>query len=93
MQGSNIDCEKDNILCLYEIFWNIYYPIIVIPQVRIHLIKDELLRNLPYVRIEPESLYIHIRGGNVYRDFPPSNYAQPPLCFYEKIINNNKLTL
>ena len=90
MQGSNIDCEKDNILCLYEIFWNIYYPIIVIPQVRIHLIKDELLRNLPYVRIEPESLYIHIRGGNVYRDFPPSNYAQPPLCFYEKIINNNK---
>ena len=90
MQSSKVDCEKDDILCLYEIFWNIYYPQIVLPQVRIHLIKDELLRNLPYVRIDPESLYIHIRGGDVYRDLPPSNYAQPPLCFYEKIINNTK---
>ncbi len=89
IHGSNISCENDQILCLHEVGWDIYYPKIILPQVRTHLIKSEILRNLPFVNIHNDSLYIHIRGGDVFRINPPSTLAQPPLCFYEKIINTN----
>ena len=49
------------------------------------------MRNLPKVNVDPDDLYIHIRGGDIFNSFNPcSTYAQPPLCFYEKIINKNK---
>ena len=49
------------------------------------------MRNLPKVNVNPDDLYIHIRGGDIFNSLIPcSTYAQPPLCFYEKIINNNK---
>jgi len=90
MQGSNIDCKNENIFCIEEVSWNIYYPRIVIPQVRIQIIKSEILRNLPYVNTSFNELYIHIRGGDIFKDFIVGSYSQPPLCFYEKVINNNK---
>lgn len=90
MQGSNINCEEDNVLCLYEKSWLIYYPKVIFPQVIVQPLREEILRNLPYVNIEPDSLYIHIRGGNVFKASPPGTYTQPPLCFYKKIIDNNK---
>ena len=89
MQGSDIDCNNKNIFCINEVSWNIYYPRITIPQVRIQILKGEILRNLPIVNIGPNELYIHIRGGDIFKDFFVSSYAQPPLCFYEKIIHNN----
>ena len=88
MQGENVDCEKNNILCIYEVGWQIYYPIIVIPQVRINLIKTEVLNNLPTVITKNNELYIHIRGGDIFLPSPHNMYSQPPLCFYEKIIIN-----
>ena len=87
MQGSNIDCKKNNILCLYEISSDFFSPKIIMPQVRINLIKDEILKNLPYVFIEQNAVYIHIRGGDIFKPSPSTVYGQPPLCFYEKIIN------
>ena len=86
MQGENVDCEKNDILCIYEAGWQIYYPIIVVPQVRINLIKNEVLNNLPTVITRPNDLYIHIRGGDIFQPSPHSMYSQPPLCFYEKIL-------
>lgn len=88
--GSNINCQNDEILCLYEISWIIYYPKIILPQVRTNLVKTEILKNLPKVKIQSDSLYIHIRSGDIFTTHISSTYAQPPLCFYEKIINNNK---
>ena len=45
--------------------------------------KNEILSNLPDVKIDSHGLYIHIRGGNIFKDFPPHKYySQPPLCFY-----------
>ena len=76
-------------MCINEIGWEIYCPKIIIPQVRIHLIKEEFLRNLPKVNINNNSLYIHIRGGDVFGNNPLSTLGQPPLCFYERIINTN----
>ena len=90
LQGSSVNCQNDIILCPYEIEWNFFYPKFVIPQIRTNLIKSEILRNLPNVNIQKDSLYIHIRGGDVFKFKPNRLYAQPPLCFYEKIINNNK---
>jgi hypothetical protein len=87
---SNINCQNDEILCLYEISWIIYYPKIILPQVRTNLVKTEILKNLPKVKIQSDSLYIHIRSGDIFTTHISATYAQPPLCFYEKIINNNK---
>jgi hypothetical protein len=86
MQGEKVDCEKNNILCFYESGWEIYYPKIVLPQVRTHLIKKEILNNLPTVITKRNDLYIHIRGGDIFQPFPHNMYSQPPLCFYEKIL-------
>ena len=87
--GSNIDCKKTNILCFYEISLSSFFPRIIMPQVRIEFIKREILRNLPNVNIDPNDLYIHIRGGDIFKYGVGKNYAQPPLCYYEKVINNN----
>ena len=89
MQGSNVDCNNKNVFCIDEVSWNIYYPRIIIPQVRTQIIKEEILRNLPPVNTDLNELYIHIRGGDIFKDFFVSSYAQPPLCFYEKVINSN----
>lgn len=67
-----------------------FFPRVIIPQVRTELIKLEILRNLPMVKIESDELFIHIRGGDIFRSIVDNVYAQPPLCFYEKILNKYK---
>jgi len=88
--GSNIDCNNDNILCQRYRQWNILYPTFIKPQIRTQYIKEEIIINLPPVNIDPDDLYIHIRGGDAFSSNPSPLYPQPPLCFYEKIIKNNK---
>ena len=87
-KDSDIKCNHDDIICLNEQFWYIFYQVIVLPEIRIHLLKNEILKNLPEVKIESDSLYIHIREGDIFLDKPLSVYAQPPFCFYDKIIYN-----
>ena len=89
-QDSNVDCNNINTLCFYKKSFDPFHPKIILPQIKIHLIKNELLRNLPNAYIDPEALYIHIRGGDIFQSFPSQYYAQPPLCFYEKLINNGR---
>ena len=59
---------------------------------RFHIFKEEILNNLPKVKIHPNDLYIYIRGGDIFKvtstEFP--TYAQPPLCFYENVLNKFK---
>ena len=85
-QGSEVNCKDDNILCVYHTF-DLLYPFLLIPQIRTQYIKDEILSNLPTINVNPDDLYIHLRGGDVFRTVPLETYAQPPLCFYERIIN------
>lgn len=53
-------------------------------------VKDEVLNNLPAYKANPEDLYINIRSGDVFVNIMHSSYSQPPLCFYQKIIQENK---
>jgi len=48
------------------------------------------LTNIPKVYTYPKELYIHIRSGDIFSPKTHCRYSQPPLCFYEKMINNNK---
>jgi hypothetical protein len=62
------------------------------PEIRINELKDNIIKNLPKVYTYPEDLYIHIRGGDIfkYKSGRNTNYAQPPLCFYKSILYNYK---
>ena len=67
----------------------LFYYSYIKPEFRLKIIKNELINNLPKVEIEPNDLFIYIRSGDIFKIFNPF-YSQPPLCFYENIINNFK---
>ena len=66
----------------------LYFQKIFKPEIRIHLLKDEIKNNLPKIIVDENALYIHIRSGDIfqYKAKYNINYAQPPLCFYQKIL-------
>ena len=58
---------------------------------RFNIFKKEILRNLPKIKTNINDLYIHIRGSDIFQNKDPDyapDYAQPPLCFYQKIIES-----
>ena len=80
-----IDCSDKAVLCAdYEPF---FYLTVVKPEIRINLFKNEVKRNLPMINVDRNDLYIHIRSGDIFKKRPNTHYAQPPLCFYQKILN------
>ena len=87
---SRVNCEDDSVLCLPYKNWNPYYTGIIKPQIRTQYLKEEIMRNIPQVNIDPKALYVNIRGGHIFMRALHSHYSQPPLCFYEKVIDNNK---
>ena len=60
---------------------------------RMEVLRDEIIKNLPKVETNISDLYIHVRSSDVFK-YKDSNYApkyaQPPLCFYKKVIDTNK---
>ena len=93
ISSRNIDCKAAFIACFEsreEPVYFFFFPSYIKPQVRLNLIKDEIKKNLPQVEINPNDLYIHIRSGHVFNKGIISDYTQPPLCFYQYIINNFK---
>ena len=69
-----------------SIFYSFFY---IKPEIRIDLIRNEIIKNLNKVKVDKEDLYIHIRSGDIFI-LAYSPYAQPPFCFYKKILNNYK---
>ena len=67
----------------------LFYLGYIKPEFRTDIIKDELLKNIPKIVINQYDLYIYIRSGDIFIT-PNKYYTQPPLCFYETIINNRK---
>ena len=56
---------------------------------RLSIIREEILNNVPKYRADPNDLYINIRSGDIFINAIHGDYSQPPLCFYQKIINEN----
>ena len=54
------------------------------------IIRNEVLKNIPKYKANTNDLYIHMRSGDIFLNSINPHYSQPPLCFYKKIINNNK---
>ena len=82
--------KLENISSLYYNSPSIYYTFFDIkPEIRIDLIRNEIIQNLNKVNVDKEDLYIHIRSGDIFI-FAHSPYAQPPFCFYKTILNNYK---
>jgi hypothetical protein len=69
-----------------SIYYNFFY---IKPEIRISLIRNEIIKNLNKVNVDKEDLYIHIRSGDIFI-FAHSPYSQPPFCFYKTILNNYK---
>ena len=87
---SMIDCKSIDTYCIEKMPW-LLTPQIIWPEIRLMVIKSELMKNLPIIKTKPKDLYIHIRSGDIFRSFFPHNsYSQPPLCFYKSIINTKK---
>ena len=59
-------------------------------ETRFKFIRDEVIRNIPKYISNESDLYINIRSGDVFKNKINFMYSQPPLCFYQKIINENK---
>ena len=59
---------------------------------RFNIFKKEIFNNLPKIKTNSVDLSIYIRSGDIFnrRNKYTINYAQPPLCFYENILNKFK---
>ena len=58
-------------------------------KIRLSIIKEEVLNNIPKYNANINDLYIHIRSGDIFLNSSNIYYSQPPLCFYQKIIDEN----
>lgn len=56
---------------------------------RLSILRKEILKNIPKFISSSNDLYINIRSGDIFVKNIVKFYAQPPLCFYKKIINEN----
>ena len=56
------------------------------PENRVYEFANETLKSIPPVKTTEKELYIHIRSGDIFKEKPCPYYGQPPLCFYESII-------
>lgn len=56
---------------------------------RFYMFRNEIINNLPKVKINLDDIYIYIRGGDIFRHINRSVhfYIQPPLCFYKRVLN------
>lgn len=88
---SQINCNDKNILCVSLIGLGfLFYPIVIRPEIKIYILKNEIKRNLPNIEIDSNDLVIHIRSGDIFSTNIVYTYGQPPLCFYQKILNEFK---
>ena len=82
---NNFILQKNNILSFNAKFFYYYHFKYIKKTNKIDLLKNEIIKNLPKVQTLPNSLYIHIRSGDIFKG-RGRKYAQPPFCFYRKII-------
>lgn len=78
-KSNNFYFTSSNLLFSYSIYK---------PEIRINLIRKEIISNLPKIKYSKNNLYIHVRSGDIFNNIKNRFYSQPPLCFYQNILNN-----
>ena len=86
MKQTEINFNDSAILCVSLWTGFCLNPIKIKPEIRIYILKNEIFQNLPYIEIDQSALYIHIRSGDIFKNYINKHYSQPPLCFYQKIL-------
>ena len=88
--NSHKEIKVDSIRTLDYYFYYSFYNFKI--ENRLDIVKNEIVNNLPKVEINENDLVIHFRSSDIFyhKDNPSHapDYAQPPLCFYERILNN-----
>ena len=85
--------SHDNSLSLHLFYFYYKFNFSSLGNVnRFYIFREEILNNIPKVKVHPDDLYIYLRGGDIFEIINKSSisYAQPPLCFYETIVNKFK---
>lgn len=69
-----------------------FYEKYIQPEYRMDVIRNEILKNLPKIKVNSKYLYIYVRSGDVFDKsrLVLRGYFQPPYCFYKKILENFK---
>ena len=57
------------------------------PQIKINLLRNEIIENLPKIKLSKKNLYIHIRSDDIFKYKKKYEHIQPPLCFYINVLN------
>lgn len=57
---------------------------------RLKILRTEIINNIPKFITNQNEIIIKIRSGDIFINDINKHYSQPPLCFYQKIINENK---
>ena len=87
LSQKEINCSSQESFCGH-IYPTFYYPTVIKPERRSLILKDEIKRNLPQVKVNKKDLYIYIRSMSF---MPPKNdYTPAPYCFYKKILSEFK---
>ena len=86
---SQINCYSKNTICGH-IYYNLFFfPVLIFPERRFNILKDEVKRNLPKIDIKKDDLYIYIRSGDIFKK-NPGGYIPAPYCFYKRILETAK---
>jgi len=59
-------------------------------KMHLKIIREEVMNNIPKFKNDENDLFINIRSGDVFINKINHMYSQPPLCFYQKFIKENK---
>ena len=90
--GNNENIQVDRITHLNFNFFYDFYNLKV--ENRFNVFKNEILNNIPKLNISENDLFIHFRSSDIFKhkDNPKHapDYAQPPLCFYRRILDEFK---
>jgi hypothetical protein len=87
LSPKEINCNSQETFC-GELSFHFFYSTVLKPERRSLILKDEIKRNLPKIKVHKRDLYIYIRSMSF---MPPKNeYTPAPYCFYQKILSDFK---
>ena len=82
--------NKLNII-IEETYILFYFSYILLPIKRVNVLRKEIMRNLPILKVNYNDLFIYIRSGDIFMGSNPHcGYIQPPFCFYRNVLDNYK---